>query len=424
MSIFRVPRLNYGVPDEFRKVFSHLYLDILWFGVLNGSSISFITVYFARIGGSGSQIGFLGALPAIVAILFTVPAGIWLQKGDANRKVVIASFVHRVFYLVWIPIPFLFTNSLEIQLFLIVTFLMSIPGTILQVGFNGLFADTVPTEWRGHVAGVRNALLAVATIISSLICGQLLIKIPFPVNYQVVFAMGFTGAMLSSIHLLLLIRQYGKISINRPINNESSNIRDDKFTSRRIKPAFIDWPKINNNPHFYKIMMLLFFFHLAQYMCVPVFPIFWVKYLKLTDNLISLGNGVLFVTVFLGSLQISKLSKKHGNKKIVGIGGLMMALYPGIMAFSKGPFLYFVASMVAGFAWSLAGGLLVNYLLEKIPEKNRAPYLSLYNLFFFSAVLLGSLFGPVFGDLIGITNALILFAVLRLAAGAAILWKG
>ena len=401
-------------------------MDIFWFGVLNGSAISFITVYFARIGGTGSQVGLLGAMPAIVAILFTIPAGIWLQKGKTNQKVVTASFFHRIFYLLWVPIPVLFVNSLQIELLLFITFIMSFPGTLLQVGFNALFAESVPGKWRGYVAGVRNAFLAITTIVISLLCGQLLINIAFPLNYQIVFGIGFIGAILSSVHLLLLIKQLRKI---HEINTEPDSVYPLNLkTNSNIKDLFFSYrfqmPEIKENWQFYKLMLLLFIFHIAQYICIPVFPVFWVNNLKLSDNLISIGNGVFFVTVFLGSTQISKLSNRYGNRNIVGIGAMLMAFYPAIMAFSKGPFPFFVASLIGGFAWALVGGLLVNYLLEKIPEENRPPYLSLYNLIFYSAVLIGSLSGPEIVKLIGLPVALILFSFLRLGAGAAIIWKG
>jgi MFS family permease len=102
----------------------------------------------------------------------------------------------------------------------------------------------------------------------------------------------------------------------------------------------------------------------------------------------------------------------------------MMAMYPGIMAFSKGITLFIVASLVGGLAWAFVGGLLINYILEKIPEENRPPFLAIYNLVFYAAVLVGSLTGPEIGKIIGLPMALLLFGLLRLCAGAAILWKG
>ena len=67
------------VPAELRRTFLHLYLDIAWFGILNGSAIAFVAVYAARQGANGFQIGLLNAAPAIVAILVTLPAGRWLE---------------------------------------------------------------------------------------------------------------------------------------------------------------------------------------------------------------------------------------------------------------------------------------------------------------------------------------------------------
>jgi hypothetical protein len=150
---FRFPDLNKNIPEEYQSDFNHLYMDILWFGILNGSSISFITIYFARISATGTQIGLLGALPAIVALIFTLPVGTWLQNGNSDLKVINASFVHRIFYLLWVPVPLLFIDKTQIELLLLITFVMSVPGTILQVGFNSLFAESVPINLRGYVAG-------------------------------------------------------------------------------------------------------------------------------------------------------------------------------------------------------------------------------------------------------------------------------
>ena len=78
---------------------------------------------------------------------------------------------------------------------------MSIPGTLLAICFNAMFADVVPAEIRGEVVGKRNALLAVSMTITTLVCGQLLDRIAFPFNYQIVFAVGALGAALSTYYL-------------------------------------------------------------------------------------------------------------------------------------------------------------------------------------------------------------------------------
>jgi len=69
-------------------------------------------------------------------------------------------------------------------------------------------------------------------------------------------------------------------------------------------------------------------------------------------------------------------------------------------------------------------GVLFNYIYEKIPGDERAAYLSWYFLVFNGAVLIGSLGGPLIARAGNISFGLILFGILRLGAGAAILIWG
>ena len=178
------------VPVELRSNFRHLYLDILWYGVLAGSAISFLTVYATRIGADSFQIGFLAAGPAVINLVFTLPTGRWLESRPIGPAVFWSSVFHRFFYLIWVVIPWLLLPHVQLWLYIAITLMMTIPGTVLAVGFNALFADAVPAEWRGHVTGVRNAVLSVAFIVASLVSGVILERLPFPTGYQIVFAIG------------------------------------------------------------------------------------------------------------------------------------------------------------------------------------------------------------------------------------------
>jgi hypothetical protein len=74
------------VPEEYRQIFKHLYLDIAWFGLLSGSTIAFINVFATRMGASTQQIGMLSAAPALVNLLFALPAGTWLSKRSIGWR--------------------------------------------------------------------------------------------------------------------------------------------------------------------------------------------------------------------------------------------------------------------------------------------------------------------------------------------------
>jgi MFS family permease len=100
-----------------------------------------------------------------------------------------------------VPVPWLFTPFAGIWVIILITLLMAIPATLLAVSFNAMFLEATPANYRAEVVGKRNALLAVSMTLTSLVCGQLLDRVVYPWNYQIVFLIGASGALLSSYQL-------------------------------------------------------------------------------------------------------------------------------------------------------------------------------------------------------------------------------
>lgn len=411
-----------GVPEEYHDNFFHLIADLFWFGVLNGTSLSFNMVYLTRIGGTTADIGLLAAAPAVVNILFTLPFGTWLSKRNSAREVVISSVLHRIFYLLWVPVPMLFANSVQIRVLVGLTFFMNIPGTILQVGFNDMFAEAVPMEWRGVVAGYRNAALAVSSVLVSFICAPVLTKVSFPLNYQIVFFLGFLGAAFSSYHLWKI---WKNLEHTQPRETTQAPAQKIHFGAivHSLLPDFGVIRK-EGGKQFRIAILALFGFHLTQYLAIPLFPIYQVNVMGLTDTSLSIGNAIFFMMVFFVSTHLATLATRFGNKRLVGGGLIFMGFYPLILISGKSAILFLAASFVGGTAWGLAGGVIYNYLLENVPEKNRAPYLAIYNLILYGAILVGSLGGPAFSNWIGLTRALLVFGIARMVVGLTILRRG
>jgi MFS family permease len=421
------------IPPEHRANFRNLYLDIAWFGLLNGSAMSFITVYLVRIGADEGQVGLLGASPAIMAILLGLPAGWWLRDKPGDRAVFWTSVLYRFFYLGFVFLPVLFPQPVQIWLIIGITLAMSIPGTALAVGFNAMFADAVPPEWRGQVVGIRNALLAVTFIAASLLCGYLLETLPFPLNYQTVFALGVCGAAMSSYYLhRIRLNQPPPARAGRSIGDQAQpglfrSLGDSlrvsvalRYLTRRLTlrpPQF----SILRGP-FGGVLLAFFIFHLTQHLAIPLFPIFWVDHLALTDGNISLGNALFYGMVFLGSTLLPRLTQKFGSHSIFFTGALLMSAYPTLTALTTNVGFFLLTSVVGGTAWSLAGGAISNYMLEKIPEAERPAHLAWYMVIANISVLAGSLGGPVLAKWLGLIPALFVIAGGRVISALGI-WR-
>jgi MFS family permease len=408
------------VPREYQRNFIHLYFDMAWFGILTGSAINFLNIYAARIGASGFQIGLLGAMPAVVSLFLSLPAGYWLQKQPVSKAVFWTAVLSRLGYFLWIPLPWLFGNQGQLWALTLITLVMGIPMCGLSVGFNALFAAAVPVEWRASVVGIRNVVQALTFIASSLGTGYLLDRLPFPSGYQVIFVIGALSAAMSTLHLYFIRPKITPTALTIPVQG---NIQVPEKVRNRFGWLGSLRLDIWRTP-FRKILLVLFGFHLSQYIVFPLFSLFTVNVIHLTDANIGLGTALFYLTVLLGSTQLSRLDHMVGHHKLTGWGVVGMCIYPLAMSISHTPLHYYLLSIAGGFAWAMVAGAYANYLLEKIPDDDRPSHLAWYNIILNGAVLLGSLAGPLLAGFIGIGVALFVFGLMRLLAGIAILKWG
>lgn len=402
---------NPDVPAAYRANFRNLYLDVGWFGVLSGSAVNFLNVYAARLGATPVQIGLLGAMSALVSLALAIPAGNWLQRRPVGRAVFWTSVFYRLGFVAWIFLPWLFDAPGQVQALIVLAFLMGIPLTALSVGFNALFAEAVPPDWRAHVMGVRNVVLSVTFIASSLGSGWLLDALPFPTGYQVVFAIGAFGAAMSSYHLYFV----------RPLAGSTPPAPPPRPRHRDLRAALrLDvWAT-----PYRRTLLAMLAFHFAQYLAIPLFPIYMVREIGLTDQQIGVGTALFYLTVLLGSTRLARVSARLGHRRVTGLGVIGMSLYPILMSFSHNALQYYGLSVLGGFVWAMVGGASPNYVLENVPADDRPAHLAWYNLILNACVLSGSLLGPFAADHIGLATALFVFGLLRAVAGVIILRRG
>jgi len=408
-----------AIPPEYRSNFLHLYFDIAWFGVLSGSAVNFLNIYATRLGASGLQIGLIGAMSAIVNLFLAIPAGRWLQTQHTGKAIFWSSVFYRAGFITFVFLPWLFNAYGQVTAIIAITFFMAIPLTPLGVGFNALFAESVPSEYRAHVAGIRNAMLAIFFMLTSLVSGYILDKVAFPIGYQIVFGIGAFGAAMSSYHLYFV----------RPLQMDTPTLpsypKPDSLKSIFSPRILFSSLRLDIwSTKFKKVLIGLFAFHFSQYLAIPLFPLFNVRVLNLNDNEIGIGTALFYLTVLLGSTQLRKFAYKIGNRNVTGWGAVGMAVYPFLLSLSNNVWHFYGISLFGGFVFALINGALANYMLEHIPAHDRPSHLAWYAVILNMAVLIGSLGGPAFADITGLTTALMIFALLRLLAGVVILKWG
>ncbi len=382
-----------------------MYGDIFWYGVLTGSTLAFLAIYAARRGATGFQVSLLTAGPALVALFLSLPTGRWVEGKSLIRVSFWSAFWQRLGYLALIPLAWMFKQEVEIWVIIIITLVMSAPLTVLNVGFNTMLAGLVPSEWRGEVVGKRNALLALSTTAASIVCGQILNWIPFPFNYQVVFALGALGAGLSTYHLARL----------RPVAGIlAGNSQGEVSGKSLLRPDLLRGP-------FGPFMLAYLAFYTFQYLPIALFPLYYVRIMHLSDFVISLGNALFYLTMMIASMNLGRISSRIGHRKVLVFSALLMGFYPLCAGLARTPLLYWVASFGGGVISGMVTGGLINRLMERTPEDDRPAHMALYNIALNLGMLGGALSGPLLSGALDLRSALIVSAGLRTLAGILLL---
>jgi MFS family permease len=416
------------IPAEHRRNFFHLYMDIGWWGLLNGSVLVFLTIYASRLGASTLQLGLLTASPAAMNLLFTLPAGALIQRVSSKKSLLWSSVLGRIFYLALIPLPVLLPPATQIWVIVIITLLMNIPGTVNAIVFNAFLAEVVPAGYRGYVIGVRNAVFAGTTLITSLAVGLILDRMAFAQGYQIVFFIGCIGALMSTVHLWLI--RPPQMDAAAPVSEVTPRIqpeiRQELAAAARatVRASFLKSLRLDVMKGAYgRLMLLIFVFQVGVYLISPVVPKYQVDDLVLSDVTISIGSALFQVTSLIGSLQLRKYAGRWGFKRMTGYGILVVSITLVMFTFAYETWLYWLHQVIGGIGWAFVNGGIINYVLDKVPMDDRASYLAWYNLANNGAILICGFGAPGVAALIGVIPTLLAAAVIRVAVGVLLLRK-
>jgi MFS family permease len=419
-----------------------LYADVFWYGVLAGSAVAFLPVYAARLAASSFQIGLLTAGPAVVNLLLSLLVARWLEQQPLVRATFQSSVIHRLGYGALVVLPWALTAGAQTWAIPALITGMAIPGTVLAISFNAMFADVVPPEDRSRVVGRRNALMAMSMMGASVVCGALLDGLPFPFNYQIVFGVGVGGAALSSYFLArILPPTVAPRRLNQPLNDLArpgglrflDAVRDApglRFLTRSAGRQLLRLDLLRSA--FGLLLLAFFLFYTFQFTPVPLFPLVWVNTLHLPDSVISWGSALFQLFVLAASLVLPRLTHQFGSQRVLAASALGYAIYPlvhGLVsgaraqpAMAAGAGWFLVASAVGGGVWGLAGATLITRLMERAPDADRPAHMALHNLALNLGILAGSFLGPALNATVGLQTALLLAATMRVVAGL-LLWR-
>ena len=404
--IFRFLKLN---PEnvQHRNAY-YLVVELFWAAIL-GSAATFNAAFALRLEASNTDVGYLSSIPALLAVIVSVPAGRFLQKKARRTPWMYgALFANRLSYLLIAAIPWLEKLHLPLgSLAVWVMVITTIPAHFFNVGWFALLAEAVDVRSRAGLVTSRMMISYAVTALFSFLFGQLLSYVDFPYNYGLMYVIGFAASMVSSLYLLKL-----KIPDAVPVVSQPGT----RLNLARLRQEAARHPGLS------RIITNTFMHGMGLWLAAPLYILRYVRELDANDAWIGLSSTVATLAAIVATPFWRRMMNRWGKSATLKRTIVLIGLYP--IAVGLLPSLSLILLAIAFYNMVAPGVNLSHFttLLEVTPDENRPGYTSWYISLVNTGAFIGPLLGVVIADWLGIAPTLIICGVLSILGSTSFWW--
>jgi len=400
-----VKRINWSAaPNDAsptqRRNFINVQNDAIGVGLANAGA-QFLSVFLTRLGATSTQVGLLTSMPALTGLLIAIPVGRFLQTRrkiipwfSGSRLLIISS------YALTGIVPFIVPEEWIVPAVLLIWMLVTIPQIVLNVTFSVVMNAVAGPHRRYDLMSRRWSILGLTTAIVVTIIGQVLVRLDFPINYQIVFLSVSLGGLFSF---------YFSSRIQIPDLETLPTKSNGAARSGIIEY----WSLLKQYPDFLSISFKRFVYFFGFTLAVPLFPLYYVRSIGAPDSWIGFINTAQTAVLLVGYYIWTRQSKVRGNRFVLLWTTFGLALYPALMASTE---VLQVIVILAGMAGIFQAGIdlvFFDELMKTVPVEYSATFVSFAQGLQYAAALVAPLLGTYLADQIGIEGALIISSGVR-----------
>ena len=388
-------------PPTQKKNFLKVQID--GFGVgLEQAAATFLPVFLTRLGATNYQIGLLTAMPAFTGLLLTMAVGRFLQSRrnivpwhSSSRLLFVSSYA--LIGVVCFIVPEQYKVPVVLAIRMAATF--SLP--VLGVAFTVVMNSVAGARGRYALASRRWSIASLTSAITVMVVGQVLHRLHFPANYQLIFIALSTGGLIS---------YFSSIRIELP-DTEPLPRAVGKSLSQRFKDNV---NLIRGERAFVTFTSKWFVYKLGSMLSLPLFPLYYVRGIQATDAWIGIISFSQTVVMPLGFVLWSRQRKARGSRRVLLWTTLGLAIYPALAASTQR--VEWIA-LYAGLAGILLAGLSLVFFDEQmktIPVQYSAIFVSLIITLEYLSAVVAPMLGTLLANYVGLGGALVASALVRL----------
>ncbi len=379
-------------------------------GLMMGGIFSFLSVFVVRLGASNLLVSLLTSLPALVMAFSSIPAGrIVEQQRDMVRYTNRVRISHRVSFLLIALLPFVVDKGL-VEIIVLIWAIKSIPATLLESSWMAVAAEVIPPERRARVNGMRWAILSVVTAASTVAFGYILDRLPFPLNYQIVFFVSFVGGMAG-------IYFFGQLRIPENVPPERAKRTSIPF-QQRVR-AYLRAIKV---PAFIKYEIAATVLRFGVNLPAALYTIYWVDDLNASDLWISWQGAVGKLALIVGYIVWGRIISRKGYRAPLLICTTLLGLYPALTGLANDQLWLPALAIVQGFFSTGVDIAFFDTLLAVSPTEGRPSFIALNTMLASLTIFFAPLVGNFLADWVDIHGAFFIAAGFHILT-AILFWR-
>jgi MFS family permease len=376
----------------------YLVLEIFWSSVL-ASAAAFNSAYAIRLGATNTDIGLLSSLPALLAVIVSIPAGKYLERRARRKTPILVSLTaYRFGYALIALVPLVRLGHIPQGILITgALILFTIPAHLFNVGFTPMLAEIIPEERRAATFSARNIIYNASYSVIVFLFGQWLSRVNFPVNYQVMYIVGFLGSLVSIYYLI-------KVQVPDSVPFPLALVEKQPNLLARLRGMVAD---LRAQPRFARIALNTFLHGFGLWLAGPLYMLFYVNALSASDAWIGLQGTVASAATIVGFAFWRMVMMRWGEPKTLKRVIIFLGAFPVLVGLFHNLTLILFAVALNGF---LSPGVTLshyNTLLKVIPPESRPKYTALYMTIANVGIFIGPLVGVALANTFGIAPVLI-----------------
>ena len=391
----------------------NLVLEMGWASIL-ASAVLFNSAFAVRLGATNTQVGLLTSIPALMAVLVSIPAGRFLQtRRQAKPWILSALTIYRSGYLLVALLPWLTFTHLPLGTQVILTLVFfTLPAHFFNVGFIPMLAEVTPEGRRAAVFSARNIVYNASLTVTVFLFGQWLNWARFPFNYQVMYIFGFLTSLMSVFYLIRVKVPDRLVTPPEP--------RQPRSLGEQVRLAR---QSITGHPEIFRITTNTFMHGMGVWGASALYILYFVRVLGASDAWIGLQGMVASACTILGYALWRGVIVRWGESKVLKCTIVCLGLYPLLTGLL--PSLTAIL-LVSGLNALIAPGVNLshfNTLLKVTPPQSRPAYTALYMAFVNSGAFIFPLVGVWLANRIGLAPTLIACGIFSTLGSTSFWWR-